>query len=77
MSIDQFYKIVTHQDDSFANLCKVLPHLINQIIENSTPIKNQNDTAPEEIEKNHQDNLKSLYLIVFGDYLGFKKTFNE
>lgn len=74
MSIDQFYKIVTHQDDSFANLCKVLPHLINQIIENSPPIKNQIDTVPDELEKNHQDNFKSLYLIVFGDYLDFKKN---
>jgi hypothetical protein len=72
VSLDKFYEIVTGEIDAFKNLCEKLPTVIEDVIElmnNST----MNSSVFEELNRIDPDMLKSLYLLSFSEYEGFKR----
>ena len=74
VSIDEFYKIVTGEDDAFYQLCMILPKMIEEVISDFENLKIPNDTVFEELKNN--SSAKSfelaLYMLGFKNYLGFK-----
>ena len=72
VSIDQFYSIVTGEEDAFYQVCQQLPITINKLVKNKN-IKLPEDTVIDELEKIDDDKTKALFSLAFGSYLGFKK----
>lgn len=72
VSIDNFYKIVTKIDDAFYKMCMQLPESIDNVIKNNPNMVAQKDTVISELNKKSPDVLKSLYLLAFQSYEGFK-----
>ncbi|NOL51231.1 Eco47II family restriction endonuclease [Pelistega suis] len=80
VSIDQFYSLVTEQEDAFYQLCMQLPALIEKAV-NAMPSSTQpKDTVFNEIfalAKENKQSSKELAIILafytlgFKDYLGF------
>lgn len=82
VSIDEFYKIVTGDENAFYKICNILPTVIKEILNNQDQFSIPKDTVIEELkEKTENMNLNSedtaiqtaIYLLGFGDYKGFKK----
>lgn len=73
VSIDKFYEIVTGENEAFKRLLEVLPTVLDEII-NSENIKGIENSVYSELQKrfNNQNLLKSLYLLAFQEYEGFK-----
>jgi hypothetical protein len=71
VSIDKFYEIVTGEKDGFKQLVEVLSKVIDDVLENIKRYGIENSVFNElkEIDKNV---LKSLYLLSFKKYEGFK-----
>jgi hypothetical protein len=70
VSIDKFYEIVTSDANAFMKLCKVLPVVIDDILESQHEEIIQN-TVFEELNQISPNILKSLYLLSFSKYNGF------
>lgn len=72
VSIDKFYEIATGNPNAFAELCKVLPKVISDIVEAQTETLINNSVIQElrEIETNSL--LQNLYLYAFREYQGFE-----
>lgn len=72
VSIDKLYEIATGNPNAFAELCKVLPKVISDIVEAQTEILINNSVIQElrEIETNSL--LQNLYLYAFREYQGFE-----
>jgi len=75
VSMDEFYKTVTGQDDAFYKMCKVLPSVIQKVVSDSEHISVPHDTVIEELqqiadEKNGSIAL-ALYMLGFETYIGF------
>lgn len=75
VSMDEFYKIVTGQDDAFYKMCMVLPSVIQEVVSNADSISVPHDTVIEELqqiadEKNGSFAL-ALYMLGFETYIGF------
>ena len=70
VSMDQFYTLVTGEDDAFKRLCEVLPNVIDDVIAD-LPNHSLNNTVFEELQALSPNLLKSLYLLSFGRYEGF------
>lgn len=70
VSIDKFYEIVTNEKNSFKQLCKVLPIVISDVVNN---IKNRekNNSVFKELNDISSDLLTSIYLLSFKKYEGF------
>lgn len=72
VSIDKFYEIVTGKQNSFSELCRILPIVIrdvlkenkNQIIENNVIADLKNDGVENILQK--------LYIVTFKKYQGFE-----
>lgn len=71
VSIDKFYQIVTGEKDAFKDLCEVLPRVIEDVV-NDLKKQNRKNTVFEELALISKDNLKSIYLLAFKRYEGFK-----
>lgn len=71
MSIDKFYAMVFNDNESFFKLCKALPIIIEDVI-NENPGLALNNRVYEDLIKEHSDILTSLYLLAFSTYEGFK-----
>lgn len=71
VSIDKFYEIVTGERESFKNLVEVLPKVMDDVLIELTQNSIQN-TVFEELSIIDENLLKSLYLLSFGRYEGFK-----
>lgn len=78
VSLDQFYALVTGQEDAFFQLCMVLPNIIQKTVENSLHISVPCDTVMEELReiaknKGADDSAVAMavYMLGFGGYLGF------
>lgn len=81
VSIDQFYSLVTGQEDAFYQMCMVLPEVIQKTVKNfgtSVP----HDTVVEELQaiaqeqKLESDDLAvamAVYMLGFSSYNGFVK----
>lgn len=75
VSLDKFYEIVTGDPNAFYKLCMALPDAIDHVIQTSTIIKVPKDTVMEELVELTRTNGCSfpmaLYLLGFGEYVGF------
>ena len=74
VSIDEFYSIVTGDENSFYNLCMTLPKTIKEVTSGVTELKIPKDTVIDELKNNSSFNSfeLALYMLGFETYLGFK-----
>lgn len=74
VSIDEFYKIVTGEEDAFYQLCMILPKKIEEVISDFKDLNIPHDTVFAELKNNSSTNFElALYMLGFKTYLGFKK----
>lgn len=80
VSLDQFYALVTGQEDAFFQICMILPEVIQKVVKASGKHLVPNDTVYEELQrlssKLNIDNddlaiSMAIYMLGFADYLGF------
>ena len=72
VSIDKFYEEVTVDKDAFYKICKQLPIIIDEIISENNEFVVEDDTVISELRSTNPDILKSLYILAFSTYEGFK-----
>ena len=72
VSMDKFYEIVFGDKDAFAKLCKALPDILDDVINETHKGVIQN-TVYKELEKYSSDTFRSLYLLAFKTYEGFNR----
>ena len=72
VSIDKFYEEVTGDKDAFYKICKQLPIIIDEIISENNEFVVEDDTVISELLSTNHDILKSLYMLAFSTYEGFK-----
>lgn len=70
VSIDKFYEIVTGDPLAFKKLCRILPIVIEDVVNNSTLV-NKLNTVVDELQTIDHNLLKSIYLLSFKKYEGF------
>ena len=70
VSIDKFYEIVFGDPLAFVKLCKALPLILDDVIEELGSATNQN-TVFSELAAISPNIMKSLYLLAFKTYDGF------
>lgn len=82
VSLDQFYALVTRQEDAFYQICMVLPEVIQKVVKDGGKHLVPNDTVYEELKKlsntiNADDEdlaiSMAIYMLGFADYCGFGK----
>ena len=80
MSLDQFYALVTGQEDAFYQMCMVLPSIIQKAVDELEGSIVPHDTVIDELKElakkqNIDDeNLAvamAVYMLGFGSYKGF------
>jgi hypothetical protein len=71
VSIDKFYEIVTGEKQAFKQLCEKLPFVIDDVVASLEDEIMQNSVFAE-LQKISPNILKSLYLLSFSKYEGFK-----
>ena len=75
VSMDEFYRIVTGQEDAFYQMCLQLPAVINEVVNGTTTLSIPNDTVFEELNHIAQQKngsfILALYMLGFGSYHGF------
>lgn len=72
VSIDKFYEEVTGDKDAFYKICKQLPIIIDEIISENNEFVVEDDTVISELRSTNPDILKSMYILAFSTYEGFK-----
>lgn len=70
VSMDKFYEIVFGDKTAFFKLCKTLPTILDDVIEETHKGTIQN-TVYSELSRVSSDTFKSLYLLAFRTYEGF------
>ena len=70
VSMDKFYEIVFEDSLAFVKLCRALPLVLDDVIEELGSTSNQN-TVFSELADISPDIMKSLYLLAFKTYEGF------
>ncbi|MDD2208523.1 MAG: Eco47II family restriction endonuclease [Bacilli bacterium] len=73
VSIDKFYEEVTGNRNAFYLICKELPSIIDEIINENEELSVDEDTVIKELKEKNPDILKSLYILAFSTYEGFKE----
>ncbi|MBQ8206741.1 MAG: Eco47II family restriction endonuclease [Bacilli bacterium] len=73
VSIDKFYEEVTGDKDAFYKICQQLPIIIDEIISEHNELSVEPDTVIDELREKNPDVLKSLYMLAFSTYEGFKE----
>lgn len=80
VSLDQFYALVTGQDDAFYQMCMILPETIQKAVHATDSAIVPNDTVMDELRKiaahNGAENddlaiAMAVYMLGFGGYKGF------
>ena len=75
VSMDQFYALVTGQEDAFYQMCMQLPKTIEKVVAETAANTVPHDTVTEELQKVAQGKNGSftlaLYMLGFGGYQGF------
>lgn len=80
VSVDQFYALVTGQEDAFHQMCMVLPEVIQKVVDTLDDAIVPNDTVIEELKAiASQQDVESddlaiamaVYMLGFGTYKGF------
>jgi hypothetical protein len=86
VSIDQFYAIVTGQQDAFFQMCMVLPEIVERVVKSGEITKMPKDEVTENLQNianylnPEQDELKmsmAVYMLGFSDYEGFSEMFGD
>lgn len=87
VSMDQFYALVTGEDDAFYQMCMFLPDIIEKVVSEGEDVKIPPDTVIDELRqlttKFGQGKTESLsmaiaiYMLGFSTYSGFSKTNTE
>ena len=72
VSIDQFYDIVFNDKQAFFKLCKALPQILDDVMEEELQIEEKNSVY-KELKQISPDILHSLYLLAFKTYDGFEQ----
>ena len=81
MSLDQFYALVTGQEDAFYKMCMVLPSVIQKAVDELEGSIVPHDTVIDELkalakkQSIDDENLAvamAVYMLGFGSYSGFK-----
>lgn len=73
VSIDKFYEEITGDKFAFKKICDWLPIVIDDVLKEMTSLKLGKDMVLYELSNKDPDLLKSLYLLAFETYEGFKK----
>lgn len=82
VSIDQFYALVTGQEDAFYQLCMVLPSVIEKVVNHLPPASIPKDTVFGEIQEKAKAlkmsdkelaTVLALFSLGFDSYLGFNQ----
>ncbi|WP_029513287.1 Eco47II family restriction endonuclease [Mycoplasmopsis primatum] len=80
VSIDKFYEIVTGQSDAFYQICKVLPKIVNEVIDEENEIGVPKDKVYSEIKNmasgfvgtdENMGMILSMYMLGFSTYNEF------
>ena len=80
VSLDQFYALVTGQEDAFYQMCMVLPSIIQKAVDELEGSIVPHDTVIDELKELAKkqsiddENLAvamAVYMLGFGSYLGF------
>ena len=75
VSMDEFYKTVTGEDDAFYKMCMVLPSVIQEVVSKSDNLVIPHDTVIEELKQiSKEKNISfvlALYMLGFESYIGF------
>lgn len=86
VSMDQFYAIVTGDENAFYKMCMVLPETINEVVNEEGAVTVPQDTVIQELRKvaelygEQPEDLAmamSVYMLGFNTYLGFCKQEQE
>lgn len=82
VSIDQFYALVTNQDDAFFQMCMSLPTIIENVVNSAEDVNVPHDTVIDELQ-NIADQVENdpgtlsmamaIYMLGFSSYNGFKE----
>lgn len=75
VSIDQFYALVTGQEDAFYQMCMVLPGIIEKVVAGSDSSVIPKDSVIDELDEMAKSKdgpfALALYMLGFGSYIGF------
>lgn len=86
VSIDKFYEIVTGDKYAFWKICKVLPSVIDDVVNDAVNAIAPKDTVVEEMQmlaskfgdrSGDTETLMALYMLGFSTYEGFKEYFEK
>ena len=72
ISIDKFYEEVTGDKKAFYKICEQIPILIDEIIKENDKLAVEKDSVLLQLKAINPDILKSLYILAFNTYEGFK-----
>ena len=73
VSIDMFYSLVTGQDDSFYQMCMILPNIIEKVVADSAANIIPKDNVFEYLNSKNGSFILALYMLGFGNYTGFNQ----
>ena len=83
VSMDQFYAILTGEDNAFYKMCMVLPKTIKEVVNEESSVKVPHDTVIDDLRKvaalygEKDDELAmamAVYMLGFNTYMGFSDT---
>lgn len=86
VSMDQFYGIVTGDENAFYKMCMALPEVINSVVNEEGAVSVPKDTVIQELrslaslyeeEKEDLAMAMAVYMLGFNSYLGFCKQEKE
>ena len=81
VSMDQFYAILTGEEDAFYQMCMILPEVIDSVVNEDSSVKVPHDTVIQELRNvatlydNRTEDLAmamAVYMLGFNTYNGFK-----
>jgi hypothetical protein len=75
VSMDEFYSLVTGQEDAFHQMCMALPAVIEEVVSGVAATAVPNDTVISELQtiadRENGSFALALYMLGFGSYKGF------
>ena len=78
--MDQFYAILTGEEDAFYKMCMVLPEVINSVVNEEDGVEVPHDTVIDELRKvaslygdenGELSMAMAVYMLGFNTYMGF------
>lgn len=76
ISMDKFYALVFQDQYAFYKLCRALPQIIEDVVNDNEELTMKNSVF-EQLTGQNADILTSLYLLAFTSYEGFEKFTQE